>query len=296
MLRLRLSATEESRPRIIERLGELEGVHRLTAVANEADGDCVISADLTPAAADLVLKRVKELNFPEEQYVIVRQEVVAPQRAPGHTFRTDGDFAWAEVLGSARANSRPIGRYMLLMAVAGCIAAMGVVSSNQVLIVGAMAVSPDLLPICATSVALVGKRLRLALRAFGTLVIGMMLVMAVAAILAFLLHGAGILNGNSSNYLAALGPLVHTDYATIVVAVAAGIAGILSFETRAAAAVGVAISITTVPASAYFGVSCGLGTPYDGLQALVTLGVNVSLIILIGTLTLAIQRWVPTRS
>ena len=39
-------------------------------------------------------------------------------------------------------------------------------------IVGAMAVSPDLLPICATSVALVGRRFNLAARSFGTLLIG----------------------------------------------------------------------------------------------------------------------------
>jgi hypothetical protein len=33
----------------------------------------------------------------------------------------------------------------------------------------------------------------------------------------------------------------------------------LSFETRASAAVGVAISVTTIPASAYWGVAIGAG-------------------------------------
>ena len=35
----------------------------------------------------------------------------------------------------------------------------------------------------------------------------------------------------------------------------------LSFETRASAAVGVAISVTTMPASAYLGVAIGAGGP-----------------------------------
>mgnify|MGYP002683639416 CR=1 FL=1 len=83
--------------------------------------------------------------------------------------------------------------------------------------------------------------------------------------------------------LAQLGPLVHTDYATVVVALAAGIAGILAFETRAAAAVGVAISITTVPASAYFGVALGLGDPAAGMEALFTLAVNVFFVMFAGT-------------
>ena len=56
-----------------------------------------------------------------------------------------------------------------------------------------------------------------------------------------------------------LGGLASTDYTTILVALAAGVAGILAFETRAGAAVGVAISVTTIPASAYLGVSFGVG-------------------------------------
>lgn len=110
----------------------------------------MISADLSPHCADAVLDKLHESNVSDEHYVMVRQEIVAPQREAGSTLQTDQDFAWVEVLGSARANSRPIGRYMLLMLASGAIAAMGVTSGNSILIVGAMAVSPDLLPICAT--------------------------------------------------------------------------------------------------------------------------------------------------
>jgi len=63
-----------------------------------------------------------------------------------------GGFAWIEVMGQARANSRPLARYLALINVAAVIAALGVIKSSSILIVGAMAVSPDLLPICATCV------------------------------------------------------------------------------------------------------------------------------------------------
>ena len=59
-------------------------------------------------------------------------------------------------MGEARANSRPLARYLALIIVAAVIAALGVINSSSILIVGAMAVSPDLLPICATCVGLVG--------------------------------------------------------------------------------------------------------------------------------------------
>ena len=70
----------------------------------------------------------------------------------------------------------------------------------------------------------------------------------------------------------------------------------LSFETRASAAVGVAISVTTIPASAYLGVAIGGGGIDHALGALVVLLVNVSLLIVSGSLTLLVQRRLPNRS
>jgi len=295
MLRLRISISEEEKDRVIGRLRETEGVRRVTADRNELNEEWVLDADLSPSAADRVLGRLNELDIPDDCYVMVRQEVIAPKREPGTSINPEEGFAWAEVLGQARENSRPIARYVILMAVAGSIAAMGVLTDNSILIVGAMAVSPDLLPICATCVALVGRHVPLAIRAFGTLLIGMGIVMAVAAIISFLLRQAGILDGNPEDYLGGLGGLVRADYSTVIIGLAAGIAAILSFETRAAAAVGVAISVTTVPASAYFGVAIGLGGAGESTFALVTLSMYVSLLVLAGTITLALQRWEVAR-
>jgi len=295
MLRLRISCSDSQKLRVIDGLRGIEGVDRVTADRDELDADWVIDADLSPSAADLVLKRLIELGVPDSEYVMVRQDVIAPKREPGTSIESDQGFAWAEVLGQARENSRPIGRYIVLMAVAGCIAAMGVLTDNSILIVGAMAVSPDLLPICATCVALVGRRAGLAGRAFGTLLIGMAIVMGVAAILALFLRLVGILDGDLADYLGGLGGLVKADYSTVIIALAAGVAAILSFETRAAAAVGVAISVTTVPASAYYGVAIGLGDASDSTFALVTLAMYVTLMMTSGTITLAIQRRLVAR-
>jgi len=49
--------------------------------------------------------------------------------------------------------------------VRGGLGAIGVITDNPILVVGAMAVSPDLLPICAACVGLVAGRARLAWRA-----------------------------------------------------------------------------------------------------------------------------------
>ena len=60
------------------------------------------------------------------------------------------------MLGAAWLNARPIARYLAFMFVAGVIACYGVIDANVMLIVGAMAVSPDLLPITAIAVGIVG--------------------------------------------------------------------------------------------------------------------------------------------
>ncbi len=193
-------------------------------------------------------------------------------------------------MGEARTHSRPLGRYMALMGVAAVLAAIGVITDNPILIVGAMAVSPDLLPICAACVGFVGGRLRLARRSLATLLLGISFTWLVSAAVAWLLQLTGILTGDFQVHDAALHGLNHIDYSTVLVALAAGIAAMLSFETRAAAAVGVAISVTTIPASALFGVSLGLGEVSDSWGAAGVLGVNVALLLLSATVTLAIQR------
>ena len=80
----------------------------------------------------------------------------------------------ADVLGQARQNSRPVARFLAFMIVAGVIAAFGVIDGNQTLIVGAMAVSPDILPVTAACIgrsrAAAGS---LAARAFLTVVVGL---------------------------------------------------------------------------------------------------------------------------
>jgi uncharacterized hydrophobic protein (TIGR00271 family) len=189
-----------------------------------------------------------------------------------------------------------LGRYLALMTVAGVLGAIGVITDNPILVVGAMAVSPDILPICAACVGIVAGRLPLARRAVGTLLLGILLTWAVAAGLAWALQAVDILSPGFQVHEEGLHGLQSIDYSTILVALAAGVAAMLSFETRAAAAVGVAISVTTIPASALFGVSLGLGEVSVIWGAAGVLAVNVTLLLLSGVATLAVQRWLtPAR-
>jgi len=291
VLRLRSSVDAARAPHFGDLLRDLEGVRRVVRQVDESAGDAVVFvADVEPAAADRLVEAIAELGIAVDDYLLTRVEVVAPlRRHLGGESGIEG-FAWVEVMGQARANSRPLARYLALINVAAVIAALGVITSSSILIVGAMAVSPDLLPICATCVALVGHRTVLAQRSFATLTLGLALVVATATALAAALKGVDLLPAGFTVEQSSLSTLAKTDYSTVLIAFAAGIAAMLSFETRASSAVGVAISVTTIPASAYLGVALGAGGAEQALGALVVLGINVSLLIASGSLTLIVQR------
>lgn len=298
MLRLRSSVHHSRADEFGLLLRQLDGVRRIVQQADEnaADEAYVFVADIEPSAADRLVEAVGEFGIEDGDYVLTRVEVVAPQHR--HHLGEGGvdGYSWIEVIGQARANSRLLARYLALINVAAVIAALGVITSSSILIVGAMAVSPDLLPICATCVGLVAGRRELARRAFITLTMGLGLVVLTAAVLSFLLEVTGLLPDGFAVENSSLSNLAHTDYSTVLIALAAGVAAMLSFETKASAAVGVAISVTTIPASAYLGVAIGGGGIEHALGAAVVLAINVSLLIVSGTLTLLIQRVLPNRS
>jgi uncharacterized hydrophobic protein (TIGR00271 family) len=295
LLRLRVSIADESKQKMVDDLDRIEGVRRVSADLDPCDGRWVVNADLSPAAADEVLKVFHALHVPHDDYVVIRQDVIAPGLGPSVPASTEEGFAWVEIVGEARAHARPVARYVLLMMVAGVIAGLGVITDNTILIVGAMAVSPDLLPLCATSVGLVGRRYFLARRAFGTLVIGMGLVMLVALVMTLVLVTVGLVDRGIDIEFKDLAGLANADYTTVLIAAAAGVAAILSFETRAANAVGVAISVTTVPASGYMGVAIALGELDQALGSAAVLAINLTLLVLSGTITLMLQRYFVPR-
>jgi uncharacterized hydrophobic protein (TIGR00271 family) len=297
VLQLRASIADDRSDDFGRRLGEIAGVRRVIREPDETVAAAqVFIADVEPVAADPLIEAIAELGVPRDDFVLAKLDVVAPLRHLGGEHGGAAGFAWVEIVGQARANSRPLARYLALINVAAVIAALGVITGSSILIVGAMAVSPDLLPICATCVGLVSRRWTLASRSFVTLTLGLGLVVVTAAVLTALLKLTGLLPDEFQVADSPLQSLAQTDYSTVLIALAAGVAAMLAFETRASAAVGVAISVTTIPASAYLGVAIGAGEIGNADGALVVLLVNVGLLILSGTATLFVQRWLPNRS
>jgi uncharacterized hydrophobic protein (TIGR00271 family) len=256
-------------------------------------GHSLVTADLPDDAVDAVLARVNGLGVPPEDVALLRLDSIGPSTAQPPR----GSVVWADLLSQAGANSRALPRYLVFMAMAGIIAAFSVIYEETTLLVGAMAISPDTLPITAAATALVLRRWRLAGRAVVALGFGLGVACLVGAVMTFVLNSFDLLpTGFEPGHGGFLSGLSTVNISTPLVALAAGVAGMLALETRASSAVGVAISVTTIPASAYFGVAVGVGEMSKAAGALLVLAINVAMLLVGGCVTLLVQRALARRA
>ena len=292
MLHLRVYGLAGTMDTVVDRVAAVPGVAHITrADTGDGSGRALVTADLRPDAADAALASIDELGIPAEDVSLLRLEGIHRGRLRRATL-----VVWADLLGAAGENARPVGRYLVFMLAAGVIAAYGVIYANGILIVGAMAVSPDLLPITAICIGITVGRGRLVGRAFWTLAAGLGTAGLVAGLLTASLDVLDLLPANFHVGESALNGLTSVNSSTFVVALVAGVAGMLALETRASSSVGVAISVTTIPASAYLGVAAGMGEIGKASGALAVLGINVALMVVGGTLTLVVQRVMERRA
>ena len=128
-------------------------------------------------------------------------------------------------------------------------------------------------------------------RAALTLCIGLGITTLTAAVTTALLRIFGRIDQGLDLADSVLGPsLTEIGPGTVLVALAAGMAGMLAYETAGSAAVGVAISVTTIPAAAYLGCAIGLEHGEGAGGALSVLATNIVCIVTGSTLTLLVQR------
>jgi uncharacterized hydrophobic protein (TIGR00271 family) len=291
VIKLEVYGESEVMTAVARLLDEEKDVARVRVAEATRPGHAVVVATVQPQAADDLLGELRRLGVPDADLTLTREEVLG--RARGGS--AEVGLVWEDVLGMAARNSRPIARYLAFMVVAGVIASYGVVEYNVILIVGAMAISPDLLPITAIGVGLVDGRLRLAGRAFVTLVVGMAFTSIAAAASAFAQDRFDRIPSSFNVDSTVLGSLAHVNNETIAVALAAGVAGTLALETRASSGIGVAVSVTTIPAAAYLGVAAGLGETGEAWGALAVLGANVAMLVVAASCTLVVQRLLSRR-
>jgi hypothetical protein len=230
MLQVRAYVPRDSTEEVTAALARLDDVDRVVRAGTSTDGDDVLTVDVEPDAADAVLELLAG-RVGADSVTLLRIEAAGPvEHSQPSWVASDPDaLAWAEVVEEAHESAQLLPRYLVLMFASGVIAAVGVVEANVIPVIGAMAVSPDLLPLGAACVGVVDGRPRIVGRALGSLVIGLGLASLAAATTALVLDALGVFSGDLG--AGGLRGLTSTDAATVVIALAAGVAAMLTFET-----------------------------------------------------------------
>ncbi|WP_406184300.1 DUF389 domain-containing protein [Streptomyces sp. NBC_01006] len=299
MLHLRLITPADRTDAVVSVIESTVGTTHLVVLpgaARDPRGDLVL-CDVAREAGDELLQELQRLGIEKDGSIAVenidlslsRRADAAEEEAPGEAADA---VLWEQLTEATHEESTLTITYVAFMILATMIAACGVVLDNAILIVGAMAVGPEFGPLAGVCTGVVQREPRLALRSLGALLIGF--AVAIAATTFFSLgmdaigqFHAGILDRPRPN----TGFIWQPDSFSFVVSLLAGVAGVLSLTSaKSGALVGVAISVTTVPAGANAAVALSYGEFAQMWGSAEQLLLNLGGIMLAGVLTLYAQK------
>ncbi|MFF2223116.1 DUF389 domain-containing protein [Streptomyces globisporus] len=299
MLHLRLIVPADTTDEVVALLGSTVGTAHLVVLpgaARSPAGD-VVMCDVAREAGDELIGALRRLGIDETGAISVENlDLTLSSHADKAEHEAPGDSAdavlWEELTEATHEESTFSVTYVSFLALATMLAACGVMLDNAVLIVGAMAVGPEFGPLAGISTAIVQRAPRLVVRSLWALIGGFALAMIITAGFAWLLDALDLFE---KSMIEAERPITgfiwQPDWMSFVVAFLAGIAGTLSLTSaKSGALIGVAISVTTVPAAA----NAAVAFSYSDYQQTVGSGqqllANLGGIVLAGTLTLLLQK------
>jgi uncharacterized hydrophobic protein (TIGR00271 family) len=268
------------------------GTRHVVTGPTTSEGLVALGAEVDIDSADAAVDALASFGIASDDLTLWRMPGIQPLGWRRRTQSSGSDTqVWAEIVGRADDNARLAATYLVFMATAGVIAGVGVLTGSAVLLVGAMAISPDLLPVSASAIGIVERRWGLTVRALRALTIGLVVGALGAFAAAVLLRLFGRLPDDLVLADTAMGDaLTELGPGSLVVAAAAGVAGMVAFERPGGAAVGVAISVTTIPAAAYVGAAMAMGRDDPVIGAMQVLLANVVMLVVASSATLWLQR------
>ncbi|MET8459319.1 DUF389 domain-containing protein [Streptomyces parvulus] len=306
MLHLRLITPADRTDEVVRLIDRTVGTTHLVVLpgaAREPEGD-VVMCDVAREAGDELIGALRKLGIDSCGAITAENiDLSLSERADKAEKDAPGEPAdavlWEQLEEATHEESTLSITYVAFITLATMIAACGVVLDNAILIVGAMAVGPEFGPLAGICTAIVQRAPRLALRSALALVVGFAVAMLATVGFSLFMDAVDLF---SQDQLEADRPntgfVYAPDWFSFVVAVLAGAAGTLSLTSaKSGALVGVAISVTTVPAAANAAVALFYDDTHQAWRSTEQLLLNLVAIILAGTLTLLAQKalWATQR-
>ena len=271
-------------------------VIRIPGAAKKPPGDLIL-CDVAREEASLVLEDLRALGVETFGSVVVEEgatELSPVGKAAEHAASGSASDAivWEEVEARTSESSELSFSFLGFMTIATLIAAVGILTDSQILIIGAMVVGPEFGPVAGICVAAVERRAALAVRSAAALAVGFPLAIVGSLALTAILRGVNRAPDalTPSSHPATLF-ISNPNVYSVIVAILAGVAGVTALTSaKSGALMGVLISVATIPAAANVGVAAAYGDWSELGGALAQLGINLVCLIAAGIATLAVQR------
>ncbi len=299
MLHLRVVCPSDLQKQVVGALERRDGVVAIRSSDDSSHG-CVVSADLARESADHVLRELRRLGVHERGLVALDPVDVAfgalvdkaEADAPGEAADA---IIWDELTERVGEDSTLSWTFVAFMVLATLLAAIGVVTDSQVTIVGAMVIGPEFGPLAGLAIALVRRDGHIARRSALALLVGFAVAIVVVGLLSMLARGTGLIETGDLAGARQTDYIYHPGWFSLITAVVAGCAGMLSLSSsKAAVLVGVFISVTTIPAAGNAAVAGVLGDWHETGMSLLQLGVNLIGITAAATAVLAARQAMAT--
>ncbi len=284
---------------LLEALASDPGVSSLVVLPGAAQrpGGDAVQFNVGPGSANAVFRKLKAFQDGDSSGVDIQyvDATLGERPAPASKhFLVQRDLApvWELVEAKIRSDAVYAPSFYVLLAIAGLIGAVGILTNSQILIVGAMVVGPEYNAIMGVALGIDKRARRPVLRGLLALLVGFAAAMLVTLLFGLVIRSSGHTPGLYAAGVRQVSDLINNpNLFSVVVAVLAGIVGVVSLtEARASALIGVFISVTTIPAAADVGLSLAYSSWSEARGSAFQLLLNVVLLLLVGAAVLRVQR------
>jgi len=277
-------------------------------VTDETSGreyTAVATFPLPTAAVEPVLERLREVGIDESTYtVIVAAETVLSRRfeALKEEYAEDADHAGnyisrEELQAKAEDLLSGLRTYVLMTVISAVIATAGLLLDSPATVVGSMVIAPLIGPALSAAIGTVLDDEEMFRRGVQMQVIGVVVAIAAATVFAFAIRSLALVPpGIDPIEFAEVSERLAPNVLILVVAIGAGIAGIVSLMTGVSEAiVGVMIAVALIPPAAAVGIGIAFQIPRLVVGAGVIVAVNVLSINLSALVMLWYEGYRPQR-
>jgi uncharacterized hydrophobic protein (TIGR00271 family) len=298
MLHIRVVSPPGVTGHLVDDLTADAGVLNLLVLRGVAlSGGDAVQFDVQDGSANAILQQLQRFGLHRDGSISVATvdaAIVEPAQYPARRRTYHGERApvWDLVEARIADDASYAPSFFALLVFAGLIGACGILTNSQILIVGAMVVGPEYSAIISVALGIERRNWPAVRSGLLALLAGFVLAIGVTLLFALCIRGLG---KAPELYLRGIRPvsdLINSpNLYSVVVAVVAGIVGVVSLTlARAGALIGVFISVTTIPAAADIAVSIAFHSWKEARGSTVQLLLNVGLLIIVGALALRGQR------